>query len=314
MRAPSLTLAAAFLIQVGCEPEKPPLSPPPSPRPSRPAEATAKPQNPLTSLRGGTSIPQHQGVIYERGSFSTIMRGPDGLVPIQADSGLSADQREEVKHLIQAAKNGQLDRRQALDAISTFTNSPSSELGTLVMALLGHSDTEVRGRALALLEGLTAPSLSSVAIAGLRDREASVRLQAAELATRLSAASLQPALEACFADTDKNVRQVAFEAALQQSPSSRLALLKAAVTAPAQDLALSALGTLEAEPSKPHAPLFMAALNHPDPFIRTKAHDILALTLNRNFKTTEEALNWWAKHSNCFDNDMVQVKDIPPEL
>ncbi len=306
------SLAAAAILLAGCEPDKAPTKPPPRSAPSPQArQKTAKNDGAPRRSADRSNGPQRQGVTFERGSFSTVMRGPDGLVPVRADSALTPAEKDELRKLIAATEAGSMTREEALKATESLVGFSSSEVAPFVVQMLKHNDVEVRGRALALLEGLSGYQVFPAAAAGLKDPDASVRLQAAEVATRLKHAELLPILSTAFRDNDKSVRQVALQAALEQAPTDRVVLLKSAITAPAQDIAISAFGVLEAEPTKAHAPLMMAALDHPDAFIREKAHDTLALMMSKEFKSSAEALTWWASHQQYFDENLVQSLDMP---
>jgi HEAT repeat protein len=204
---------------------------------------------------------------------------------------------------------GAVSKEEAVRIIDTFTDAPSLELIPLVNALLRHADRDVRGQALTLLEGLSDAALLPIVQQGLQDADPAVRLQAIETTAHLQSPALPALLTASYNDSDPNVRLVAFQTATEQPPEQRQPLITAAVKNPNQDLAQSAIDLLEAEPSKFSIATIMEGLDHKEPFIREKAHDILALTLGEPFKSSAEAKAWWGANERKYDKDLVRVVD-----
>lgn len=244
---------------------------------------------------------ERSGVQFRHGKFSTASPDSDGLPPSRVLTSPSAEGNAALAPLMARARANP-SHEEALRIIDEARDNGTLDV---VELLLRHPDAEVRGHALALLEGVQdARVLSTISLA-LNDPDADVRTQAMDAAGRIVSAETRPVLGKAFADKDMNVRQIAFQNAMHQDGETKMALMSQAVKSSYQDMAVSALGWIEGQPSKATVTLMMDALGHSDPFIREKAHDTLALQFQQDFVNPAQAKGWWSMHQAQYDEHLV---------
>jgi HEAT repeat protein len=264
----------------GCDdttaPEKEPASQAPQPR-----------GTPVTQFeRGRLSMPSAYG---ERGrAFSAT--SPEDAAAIDAALKALANVRT-------------LAEAEAI--ITSVRHIESAELLRLAQQLSSHQDPDVRLTALTLVEGFSDPNILPLIQKASTDSSADVRVEAMEVAQPIVHPRLQPILISSLKDSHPTVRQLAIFSALKQKPDVQRSVLDDAAKSPHADVAQSALSFTEASPSKTTVGRYFNALDHPDATVRIQAQEALALTFHQTFKTGAEASNWWAKHQQSFDDNLV---------
>jgi len=178
----------------------------------------------------------------------------------------------------------------------------------VVDALLLAGDAEIRGKALALLEGFDSPLLVPLAVKAVADMDAEVRLEALEVARAISDVSVLKVYQTGLKDIDGNVRIASFVDASARNDAVYPQILQEAVKSSHGDVALAGLNHLRTPSQTAHVDPIIRNLGHSDAAVRDLAHEILYLTFQVDLKTSEQAANWWARKKNLFD-EHLNLKD-----
>ena len=299
-------LLALLFSATGCKPDLP--ARPAKPTPVKPPPPTEEgPVPPLNRDPSASNSRDRGGIEFRRGPHSTQPPSRDGTLPSRPFVTLTAAQKQLISQLLARVQAGNLPSDEALQIVDQVRDLLSADALELLSSLLRHGDKNVRAYAMSALAGTESPRVLPVINRALADPEPDVRLQAVEAAATIVHPSVAPVLNRAFTDSDLNVRQLAFQGALRQEGDTKLDLLRTATQSPHADLAQVGLGAAESESTKQIVPFLMDALDHPDAFIREKAHDTLALMTQQTFKTSIEAKVWWTKFQKNFDDNLVVI-------
>lgn len=254
--------------------------------------------------RGGP--PGREIARFRRGKYVDIQAlGPGkdaaaGRVLVSGDTALDSRMSELI------GKAGpQLSKQEGLALIAEASEIPSDKLPTLVDRLLSHADPEVRGRALAALEGVDHPGVLPVVGRALGDGDADVRLMGVELLRYASGDEAVGLLTRGLSDADANVRQLSLHVGTDYPPAGRDRVVKSAAESAHADVVAAALIAMEAAPNKTNVPYFIRAMNHSNADVSEQARDALALTFHEIFESPAQADAWWAANQHRYSPDLV---------
>jgi HEAT repeat protein len=269
------------------------------PTPPKPKAATVA--APQSALKPSTTVASAQ-----RSPWSTT----DPSQPLQAASDLPASDAQ-TRGLYDQLRERCLKPLSVAEAMALIDEArlhPSSEMVTLVDQLLSHQDPSVRGQALSLLEGHSAPAIHAVLKRALADVDATVRLQGAEVLKHLRDAEARELFLTALKDAEPSVRMLAFTSSLEFPDEFRNQVLAEGSASAHADVAKSALVFLEADLTRGVVDRFFAALDHPSAEVREVAVDRLFLTLDQRFANATVARAWWQQHQHRFDEDLIMTQ------
>ncbi len=252
------------------------------------------------------------GLKFTPGAFSGITPEPGATHPAtriftNADPGQDA----EVASIL-ASIQSDSSKQNGLEAIARLSALETPQVFTAVDKLLSHPETEVRGLALGLLEGVQDAAVRPLVERALRDRDPDVRLRAIDILASAAHEAPDNLLIRALEDRDANVRASAMLAGNQLEPPARQRVLERAAASLQPEIAITALQLLDAEPNKSNVPLFIKALSHPAAEVREAAQDMMSLTFYDEFPDAATAARWWSANQHRFSNTLEELKPAAP--
>ena len=248
-----------------------------------------------------------RGLRFQLGAYSTGsgMSEASGSTARTLTNG-DAAQEAQVNALLELTRPG-ASKEECLNAIAQLNALESDRVPLVVQQLLGHPDQDVRAMALGVVEGVSHPSIDPVLDAALRDRSVDVRLRALEILSSAPHESAPALLSRAIEDKDANVRAAAFHSGLQTDEAARQRLLDQAARSLHPEIAISAIGVLDASPSKANVPLLIRALSHTNQEVQSVAREALALTFHSDFPDRPSATRWWSANQHRFSPDLEEL-------
>ncbi|MFZ2656119.1 MAG: HEAT repeat domain-containing protein [Victivallales bacterium] len=185
-------------------------------------------------------------------------------------------------------------------------SSTDKKMLELVYKALEDPDDDVRFAAAQQLDRFDANDVIPAISKALGDSNEEVRLLAVNALGEADAPETARLLAKGVGDDSEDVRRAVFSIAFTKDTPTREALLEAAVGSQYQDVKESLIDLAVDTPSRRTVETLLRALKDGDEELRTGIFAALEVFFSEEFKTGDDARNWWTKNSSGFDDELVE--------
>jgi tetratricopeptide (TPR) repeat protein len=192
-----------------------------------------------------------------------------------------------------------------IELLDQLDDVDSPALPELVKSVLDDDDPEVRLAALELLEDKKKGEIADCLNKALDDPDEDVREYAATLLYGIEdkeeAADL---LIKTMDDSSENVREAGFDVVTDKEPDVQLPVFEQTIHSPYKDIKENTADAILDIPSHKSVTTLFEGLKDPDQEFVEYVNSKLDYLFGKEFKNYDEAINWWNKNKDKFDEDL----------
>lgn len=245
------------------------------------------------------------------GELSRQKTSPPSAYDIKAKTPLlsgmateNANEKEVNDVIAKYSKTDDSDEKVSiLYKLSLVSNSKMLEL--VYKALEDPSD-DVRLAAAQLLDNLDANTIIPAISKALDDKNEEVRLLAIHALMNADIPETAKLLAKGIRDDSEDVRNAVFSVVSDKDTPTKEAILGEVISSRFQDVREKIVDLAVETPSHKTVEILLGALKNGNAEMKKDIFTIMTVFFSEEFKTSDEARNWWAKNKGRFDDELVE--------
>jgi hypothetical protein len=179
----------------------------------------------------------------------------------------------------------------------------------IVQDALGDPDSEVGYAAIQLLEGYDTPEILPAIAKALKVEYKETRIAALEHLSDIDDPMVGDLLSRALNDTSEDVRSTALDMLEERPDSEQLPVLQKGLTSPYEDVKTQVVQNLENRSDHKAVEILIEGLKDTNPDFRDEVNTSLSSLIDKEFKSYEEAKQWWNQNKNKYDKELTLIED-----
>ena len=198
---------------------------------------------------------------------------------------------------------------QLIESLSELYFENDTSVISLVSKALDEPNVQVGRAAIDLLQDYETPEILPVIEKALNSDDEEIREQALMPLSVINDSRAVSLLVKALNDAAESVRTTALEVAEEQNDDIMLSVMTEAINSPYDDVKYSIASTLEDRSDHAAVDVLIEGLKSEDPNFREEINEILDFLIEEEFDNHEEALYWWDRNRDKFDEELFRIDD-----
>jgi hypothetical protein len=287
-------------------------------KPSSPAVSKKQVKHVQTPLREEAKLVEQKTDEFNKSSVKPIDRKK-----IRSEL-LPAKEKPTIKHPRNKNKDGNevnaviaeyrsatsVERKiELIESLSLLNVEQNPAVITIVQETLDDPNRELGRAAIELLSDYNTPDILPVIAKALTVADDETRVNALTLLRDSDDPQAGLLLIQALDDPSEDVRTEALEAAEEQGDPIKLSIMEKGISSPYTDVKNTIISMLEERSDHRAVEILIEGLKDSDLAFREKVNESLNFLVDEEFKTYEEAQQWWATNKSNFDDELIRVED-----
>jgi hypothetical protein len=219
--------------------------------------------------------------------------------------------RDEVNAVIAEYRSANSVERkiELIESLSLLNIEQNPAVITIVQETLDDPNRELGRAAIELLSDYNTPDILPVIAKALTVADDETRVNALTLLRDSDDPQAGLLLIQALDDPSEDVRTEALEAVGEQGDPIKLSIMEKGISSPYTDVKNTVIPMLEERGDHRAVEILIEGLKDSDPAFREKVNEALNFLVDEEFKTYEEAQQWWATNKSNFDDELIRVED-----
>jgi predicted RNase H-like nuclease (RuvC/YqgF family) len=202
------------------------------------------------------------------------------------------------------------EKLEFIESLSELAFKQDPSVISVVRKALADPNSKVAHAAIELLEDYETPEILPAIEQALKLADEQIRIAAVETLSAVNDPQVIQLLAQALNDTSAEVRAAAIEVVQEyDSDPIKLSIMEKAIISPYDDVKYEAVSMLEDRSDHTAVELLIEGLKDRDPKFREEINETLSFLIDQEFETYEEALTWWTKNKDKYDDELIRIDD-----
>jgi hypothetical protein len=196
-----------------------------------------------------------------------------------------------------------------LELLGEMALEQDPEVIKIVEDALDDPDPEMGSAAIQLLEDYDTPEILPAIEKALKAKHKETRMAALEQLSNIDDPMVGDLLSQSLNDTSEDVRTAALDMIEERPDSEQLPALQNGLASPYEDVKTQVVQKLEDRSDHKAVEILIEGLQDTNPDFRDKVNTSLSSLIDKEFKSYQEAKDWWDQNKNKYDAELSEIEE-----